>query len=89
MLRIWSQGLYKSDKYLAMHYKKGFNIGIRRKKAKKGEKQGKQIFSFGSGLHLSKARLMPWAWRTLKKLDEGNSEEKVRIWITGKMNDLR
>lgn len=75
------QDVYKSKNYIAMHYKKGNNIGIRRKKTKGDEKSPKQIFTFGSGLGWKKAKLMTWAGKVLKKLDEGKSEKAAADWI--------
>ena len=75
------QESYKSANYIAMYYKNGSNVGIRRRKPRAGEKSGKQIWTFGSGTGLSKAMLLVFAGRTLKHLDEGNSEDSTREWI--------
>ena len=69
-----------------MHYKNGGNIGIRRNKARNGENQGKQIFSFGAGTGLSEQALRTWASKVLKKLDGGMSEGESHRWITGKVH---
>ena len=65
------QEIYKSADYIAMYYKKVNNIGIRRKKPRRGEKSGKQIFTFGAGLGLPEARLKHWGGKMLQNLDEG------------------
>ena len=83
------QESYKSANYVAMYYKNGNNIGIRRKKPRPGEKSGKQIWTFGSGTGLSKDSLLKWAGRTLKHLDEGNSEDSTREWINTFMEPFR
>ena len=79
------QEIYKSADYIAMYYKKVNNIGIRRKKPRRGEKSGKQIFTFGAGLGLPEARLKHWGGKVLKKLDEGMTERAAKIWIDGKI----
>ena len=79
------QEIYKSADYIAMYYKKVNNIGIRRKKPRRGEKSGKQIFTFGAGLGLPEARLKHWGGKVLQKLDEGMTERAAKIWIDGKM----
>ena len=79
------QEIYKSADYIAMYYKKVNNIGIRRKKPRRGEKSGKQIFTFGAGLGLPEARLKHWGGKVLQKLDEGMTKRAAKIWIDGKM----
>ena len=79
------QEIYKSADYIAMYYKKVNNIGIRRKKPRRGEKSGKQIFTFGAGLGLPEARLKHWGGKVLQKLDEGMTERAAKIWIDGKL----
>ena len=79
------QEIYKSADYIAMYYKKVNNIGIRRKKPRRGEKSGKQIFTFGAGLGLPEARLKHWGGKVLQKFDEGMTERAAKIWIDGKM----
>lgn len=83
------QDVYKSKNYIAMHYKKGNNIGIRRKKIKGREKSPKQIFTFGSGLGWKKAKLMTWAGKVLKKLDEGKSEKAAAHWVNGELGNYK
>ena len=83
------QDVYKSKNYIAMHYKKGGNIGIRRKKARRGEKSPKQIFTFGSGLGWKKAKLMTWGGKVLKKLDEGTSEKAAEQWVHDEMRNYK
>ena len=79
------QEIYKSADYIAMYYKKVNNIGIRRKKPRRGEKSGKQIFTFGAGLGLPEARLKLWGGKVLQNLDEGMTERAAKIWIDGKI----
>ena len=83
------QDVYKSKNYIAMHYKKGNNIGIRRKKIKGREKSPKQIFTFGSGLGWKKAKLMTWAGKVFKKLDEGKSEKAAAHWVHGELGNYK
>ena len=79
------QEIYKSADYIAMYYKKVNNIGIRRKKPRRDEKSGKQIFTFGAGLGLPEARLKDWGGKVLQNLDEGMTERAAKIWIDGKI----
>ena len=79
------QEIYKSADYIAMYYKKVNNIGIRRKKPRRGEKSGKQIFTFRAGLGLPEARLKRWGGKVLNKLDEGMTEGAAKTWIDGEM----
>ena len=79
------QEIYKSADYIAMYYKKVNNIGIRRKKPRRDEKSGKQIFTFGAGLGLPEARLKEWGGKVFQNLDEGMTERAAKIWIDGKL----
>jgi len=72
-----------------LHYKKNNSIGIRRKEAREDESVGKQIFSFGAGLELTRPMLQVWAVRCLKKLDGGMSEADTYEWIKERMSTFR
>ena len=85
----FTQEEYKSPDYLVLYYKKNDSIGIRRKEARGDESVGKQIFSFGAGLQLTKSVLKIWAVRVLKKLDGDMSEEETYEWITERMSTFR
>ena len=72
-----------------LYYKKNNSIGIRRKEPREDESVGKQIFSFGAGLELTRPMLQIWAVRVLKKLDGGMSEDDTYEWISERMNVFR
>ena len=72
-----------------LYYKKNNCIGIRRKEPREDESVGKQIWSFGAGLELTRPMLQIWAVRVLKKLDGGMSEDDTYEWISERMSTFR
>ena len=72
-----------------LYYKKNDSIGIRRKEPRGDESVGKQIFSFGAGLQLSKPVLKIWACRVLQKLDGGMSEDATYERMNERMSIFR
>jgi hypothetical protein len=72
-----------------LYYKRNNSIGIRRKECRGDESVGKQIFSFGAGLQLTRQVLQIWAVRVLKKLDGGMSEDDTYEWISERMSVFR
>ena len=66
-----------SKKYGAMYYGKNNSVGIRRKWGSKS-----QCFSFG-GVHcpLDETSLRGFADQVMKKLDEGEKEKSVKLWV--------
>ena len=81
--------IYKSATDVAMYYKKVNNIGIRRKKPRPSETNGRRIFTFGAGLGLTKSTLQRWGGRVIKRLDEGSTEDAARQWIDARMAAYR
>ena len=73
-------------RYTKEWYEPARSFGIRRKFDEEGRpvKRGKQIFSFGNGVEMTKEEKRKIGDRLLQRLERGMKEDDAKAWVNDK-----